>query len=228
MPLDKSETTAGSAPPLTDEAARRNARKDLEKGDRAWREKKLGEARTHPGKAVAEHPCYARALAALAEINISEHKPDHAEARSKQAMHCDGTYLDAYYKLAKLDVSESKLADGEAVLLEGVRRSPSDWFFRYQLGTVHFAMGQCGEAPRDFVAAQSFHPDMPAEFHAKLANTYLRTAEYAKALAEIEAYLSLSPEGPYAASARKISATLRGGTVTEAESQASARRTDRP
>lgn len=89
-------------------------------------------------------------------------------------MHCDGTYLDAYYKLPKLDVSESKLADGEAVLLEGVRRSPSDWFFRYQLGTVHFAMGQHGEAPRDFVAAQSFHPDMPAEFHAKLANTYLK------------------------------------------------------
>jgi tetratricopeptide (TPR) repeat protein len=226
VPLDKSETTAASAPPLTDEAARRNARRDFEKGARAWREKKLGEARTWEKpllsiRAAREHWRRSRKSTSPSTSRITL-------KRYKQAMHCDGTYPDAYYKLAKLDVSENKLADGEAVLLEGVRRSPSDWFFRYQLGTVHFAMGQHGEAPRDFVAAQSFHPDMPAEFHAKLANTYLKTAEYAKALAEIEAYLSLSPEGPYAASARQISATLRGGTVAEAESQASARRTDRP
>jgi outer membrane protein assembly factor BamD (BamD/ComL family) len=83
-------------------------------------------------------------------------------------------------------------------------------------------MGEYREAAKDFLTAQSLHPDMPAEFHAKLANTYLKTAEYAKALAEMDTYLRLSPEGPYAASAKKISEILRHGSVAEARPQASA------
>jgi hypothetical protein len=55
---------------------------------------------------------------------------------------------------------------------------------------------------------------MPAEFHARLADTYLKTAEYPKALAEIETYLRLSPEGSYAARAKRISKILRSRGVT--------------
>jgi hypothetical protein len=62
---------------------------------------------------------------------------------------------------------------------------------------------------------------MPAEFHARLADTYLKLGEYAKALAEIDTYLRLSPEGPYAASAKKISAVLRSKGVTDAAPRAS-------
>jgi hypothetical protein len=55
---------------------------------------------------------------------------------------------------------------------------------------------------------------MPADFHAKLADTYLKMTEYAKALAEIDTYLLLSPQGPYAASAKRISEILRSRGVT--------------
>jgi outer membrane protein assembly factor BamD (BamD/ComL family) len=69
---------------------------------------------------------------------------------------------------------------------------------------------------------------MPAEFHAKLANTYLKTGEYGKALAEVDTYLRLSPQGPYATSAKKISEVLRSGGVTSAEPEARASSTSKP
>jgi len=50
----------------------------------------------------------------------------------------------------------------------------------------------------------------------KLANIYLKMAEYTKALSEMDTYLRLSPEGPYAASATKVSEKLRSGNVTDA------------
>jgi tetratricopeptide (TPR) repeat protein len=228
LPLDKSKVNLSALPSLTDQAAPKDARKEFEKGARAWRENKLTEARNHLEKAVEEYPCFARAQAALAEVDLADHKLDSAEARYKQAIHCDGTYLDAFYSLARLYMTENKPQDSETILREGLRLSPNAWLFHYQLGTVHFARGEYQKASQDFLTAQSLHPDMPAEFHAKLANTYLKTGEYRKALAEVDTYLRLSPEGPYATSAKKISEVLRSGGVTSAEPEARASSTSKP
>ena len=214
LPIDKPVANLSAQPALTDEAAPKGARKEFEKGSRAWRENKPTEARKHLEKAIEEYPCYARALAILAEVDFAEHKLESAEADYKHAIHCDGTYLDAFYQLAQLYMTERKPAESEAVLHEALRLSPNAWLFHYQLGNAQFVLGEYQQAMQDFLTAQSSHPDMPAEFHIKLANIYLKTAEYPKALAEIDTYLRLSPDGPYAAGARKISEKLRGGGVT--------------
>ena len=215
-PIDKPAANLSALPALTDQAAPKNARKEFEKGSRAWRENKPKEARRHLQKAVDEYPCYARARATLAEVDLAEHKLESAEAGYKQAIHCDGTYSDAFYQLARLYMAEKRPADSEAILRQALRLSPSAWLLHYQLGTAQFALGEYREASLDFLTAQSLHPDMPAEFHIKLAFIYLKMAEYAKALAEIDTYLRLSPEGPYAASAKRISEKLRSGGVTDA------------
>jgi regulator of sirC expression with transglutaminase-like and TPR domain len=69
---------------------------------------------------------------------------------------------------------------------------------------------------------------MPAEFHIKLANSYLKMAEYSKALTEIDTYLRLSPQGPYAASAKKAAEKLRSGGVNDAVSQTETPSTAKP
>jgi tetratricopeptide (TPR) repeat protein len=228
VPLDKTKVNLSTLPAMTDQAAPKSARKEFEKGARAWREKNSTEAREHLEKAVAAYSCYARAQSALAEVDIAEHKPGSAETRYKQAIHCDSTYMDAFYQLARLYMTENKPADSEAILREALRLSPRAWLLHYQLGIAQFAMGEYREAAKAFLTAQSLHPDMPAEFHAKLANTYLKTAEYARALAEMDTYLRLSPEGPYAASAKKISEILRRGGVAEAGPQAGAASPPKP
>jgi len=113
-------------------------------------------------------------------------------------------------------MKERKPADSEAILREALRLTPNAWLFHYQLGNAQFVMGEYRQASEDFLTAQSLHPDMPAEFHIKLANIYLKMAEYTKALSEMDTYLRLSPEGPYAASATKVSEKLRSGNVTDA------------
>jgi tetratricopeptide (TPR) repeat protein len=208
-PIEKPAVNLAALPSLTDQAAPKSARKEFEKGIRAWRGNKPTEARKHLQKAVEEYSCYARAQATLAEVDLAERKLESAEAGYKRAIHCDGSYSDAFYQLAQLYMKERKPADSEAILREALRLSPSAWLFHYQLGNAQFVMGEYREASQHFLTAQSLHSDIPAEIHIKLANTYLKMAQYAKALAEIDTYLRLSPEGSYAASAKKISETLR-------------------
>lgn len=227
-PLDKPVVNLATLPSLTDQAAPKGARKEFEKGSRAWRENKPKEARYHLEKAVQEYPCYARAQAALAEVDLAERKVESAEAAYKQAIHCDGTYLDAFYQLARLYLRENKPADSATVLLEGLRLSPNSWIFHYELATAQFALGKYLQAVQDFQTAQSLHPDMPTEFHAKLANAYIKTHEYDKALTEMDTYLRLSPQGPYAASAKRSSEALQRRGVVEAAPQASAASAAKP
>ncbi|MFZ0959661.1 MAG: tetratricopeptide repeat protein [Terriglobia bacterium] len=222
VPLDKAKINLSSLPAMTDQAAPRSARREFEKGARAWREKNLSKARDHFEKAVAAFPCYARAQCALAEVDLVAHQPASAETRYKQAIHCDSTYMDAFYQLGRLYLAQNKPQDSETIFSQGLRLSPNAWVFHYEMAAAHFALGKYHEASQDFLTAQSLHPDMPAEFHAKLADVYLKTGEYSKALAEMDTYLRLSPEGPYAASAKKVSEVLRRNGVTEPGPQASA------
>jgi len=214
-PSEKPPASLSALPALTDQAAPKIARKEFQKGNRAWRMNQPTEARKHLEKAVEAYPCYARALATLAEVDLAEHKPASAEAGYKRAIHCDGSYSDAFYQLARLYLMEKRPAESEAILRQALRLSPSAWLLHYQLGIAHFAMGEYREAAKDLLSAQSLHPDMPPDFHAKLADTYLKMTEYAKALAEIDIYLRLSPHGPYAPRAKRISAILRSRGVTD-------------
>jgi tetratricopeptide (TPR) repeat protein len=227
-PLEKPAVNPATLPTLTDQAAPKSARKEFEKGSRAWRENKTAEARNHLEKAVEEYPCYARAQAALAGVEQAAHNMASAEAGYKRAIHCDGTYSDAFYQLAQLYMEERKPADSEAILREALRLSPNAWLFHYQLGNAQLVLGKSREASQDFLTAQSLHPEMPPEFHIKLANAYLKMAEYSKALTEIDTYLRLNPQGPYTASAKKVAEKLRSGGINEAAPQAEMPSTAKP
>ena len=219
-PLDKTQVKADSLPARSDEAAPKLARKEFEKGDHALRDKKMPEARRHLEKALAEYPCYARAEEALAQVDLAERKVPDAEANFKKAIQCDNTFLDSFSELAQLYFVEKKLPDSEAVINQGLRLTPTSWLLHYQLGAVHYGMGKYPEALQDYLAAQSFHAEVPAEFHAKIANAYLKTGDYSKALAEMDAYLRLEPNGGYARSARNLADMMRKNGVKEASTSA--------
>jgi tetratricopeptide (TPR) repeat protein len=219
-PLDKTQVKADALPARSDEAAPKLARKEFEKGDRALHDKKMPEARRHLERALAEYSCYARAQEALAQVDLAERKLPDAEENFKKAIQCDNTFLDSFSELAQLYLVEKKLPDSEAIINQGLRLSPKAWLLRYQLGAVHYGMGKYPEALQDYLSAQSFHSEMPAEFHVKIANVYLKTGDYSKALAEMDTYLRLDPNGGYARSARKLAETMRKDGVKEASTPA--------
>jgi tetratricopeptide (TPR) repeat protein len=218
-PLTNRKLPPSALPALTDEAAPKGARKEYEAGAKALKEEDLEKARQHLEKAVAKYPCYARAQAALAQVDVADHKPDAAEAALKKAIHCDGNFLESFYMLAQLYMAEKKYTDSVAVLKQGLRILPSSWPLLRELGRTHKAMGRYQEAANDFEQAESFHPDMPAVFHLELANVYVQLDRYGRALAEMETYLRMDPQGRFAASARRASEALRKQGVTPVAAQ---------
>jgi tetratricopeptide (TPR) repeat protein len=215
-PVDETGAKNSDLPALTDEAAPKQARKEYEKGSRAYSKKKYAEARVDLEEAVAQYPCYARAQTALARLNLAENKQDEAEANLKKAVRCDGTFMNSYFQLAQLYYGERKFAKSEEILLRGLRISPSSWLLHFQLGAVRFAQGEYRKSAKEFETAESIHPDIPADLHVQVVNAYLKLGENSKALAEIDTYLRLDPDGKYAESGRKISQILRSNGVAAA------------
>lgn len=216
-PLAKTE----SAPPsANDAAAPKDARKNYEKGVQALEGKHYGDARRHFEKALSEYPCYARAHSNLGVVAVAEHNLEEAEQNFRQAASCDAGYVDAYLKLGQLFNLEKKFLESEVALLEGSRRSPGAWQFYYELGTAQYGLGHYQEAEELYLKAQSFNADMPAEFHAKLANLYVSLGGYDRAYREMEAYLKADPQGSYAESIRKAEARMRSAGVLGGETPA--------
>jgi tetratricopeptide (TPR) repeat protein len=220
-PAQDRKVPAEDLPALTDEAAPKAARKEFEQGADAMKKRNMKKARVHLEKAIELYPCYARAQAALADVEVAGHNASDAETALKKAIQCDGTFMNPYTMLAQLYISEKKYNDGESVLMQGLRVAPSSWPLHYQMGRAHFAMENYSEAAKDFEAAESLHAEMPADFHAQLANTYLQINQYGKALAEIETYLRMDPKGRFAASARRTSQILQSHGVKPATAEAS-------
>jgi tetratricopeptide (TPR) repeat protein len=227
-PLVNSKVPGSGLPALTDEAAPKSARKEYEGGAAALERGDLKKARQFLEEAVAEYPCYARAQTALAQVDLADRKPGPAEAALKKAVQCDGNFLDSFYMLANLYVTQKKYDDSESVLKQGLRVSPSSWPLLNMMGRTHYAMGKYPEAAHDFEQAESFHAEMPADFHAELANTYVQMDQYGRALAEMETYLRLDPHGRFAASARRISESMRKQGVTPVAAQSNPARPSSP
>ncbi len=227
--LTPSNKTEVKAPPaLTDEAAPKTARKEFEKGEQALKGNKLAEARRHLERAVTEYPCYARAQTSLAEVDLHDGKSDSAEACFKKAIQCDGSFLNPFSELAELYIIEKKFAESETILNQGLRLSPQAWLFHYEMGQAHYGMQKYPESVQDYLLAQSLHLQMPAKFHIKLANAYLRTEAYPKALAEFQTYLRLEPNGQYAPAALRVSEMMLKGGITAAASAPSTPAASKP
>jgi tetratricopeptide (TPR) repeat protein len=203
-PLPKTSLTSASPPSLTDERAPKKARSEYQKGARALEEKKWNEAEAHFANAVKEYDCYARAHTELAIVRSAQRQLPRAEEELKKALACDPGFLDAYSELGQLYYSEKKYVESEGILKEGLRRSPGAWQFYYQLGSAHYRLGKYHDAEVEFERAQSFNTPPPPEIHVKLADVYLRESDYAKAYAEMQAYLRAEPDGRFAGKVRSI------------------------
>jgi tetratricopeptide (TPR) repeat protein len=200
----KSPQSPESSPTPTDLAAPKKARKEYEKGEAALHDDKLDQARAHFELAIDEDPCYARAQTALGVTLTMMHNAPSAEQAFRTAIKCDGQFLEAYLQLSVLLNAQHKYKECEAMLQQGLRIFPSDWRLHYQLGIAQDGAEEYEPAEQSYLKAQTLHPDVPPEFHLKLADVYINRKEYDKAYAELQAYLALEPDSKVAEQTRKI------------------------
>ncbi len=213
-PATKTRPSPASLPALSDQPAPKKARKEYEQGSKALQEKDLVNARAHFETAVEQYPCYARAQTELAYILVLQHDAARAEAALKKSIQCDNGYLEAYARYAIILNTEKRFGESEAILQEGLRRSPNDWEFHYQLGASYAGREQYAKAEEEYLKAQSLNPSLPAEVHVKLADVYQKMGAHDKAYAEMQAYLLAEPGGRFAARIRTIMQRMESsGTV---------------
>lgn len=188
----------------TDLSAPKTAREELEKGLRALERGNFSGARKHLEKAVAEHSCYARAYTALGVALSMKGQFNEAEAAFNKSISCDAAFVEAYIQFANILNAQNKYQDCEATLQKGLGRFPNDWHLHYQLGIAKDGSGDYAGAEKALLKAQAINPEVPPEFHLRIADVYLNSQQYDKAHAEMASYLRADPHGSYAKPTRQI------------------------
>jgi tetratricopeptide (TPR) repeat protein len=201
--------TTSPLPALTDMSAPKEARKAYKSAVGDLQAGRVDDARSKFERAVAEYPCYARALAGLATIQMAERHLDDAATNLRQAIHCDPGFPGAFTSLGQLLNSQLKFVESEEILKQGLRLSPQAWQLYDQLATAHYNEGQYGEAQEEWLRVLSLEPAAPAEVHAKLAAVYLREGAPDKSYAEMQAYLQAAPNGRFASQFKALMPRLR-------------------
>ena len=193
QPREKGDTVS-----VTDLSAPKKARKAYENGEREFGEQKLKEARASFDKALAEHPCYARAHTRLGMTLELQGDFPAAESALRKAIECDAAFLEAYAQLGILLNHLKRFDESKSSLESAVGRFPASWQLHYQLAAAEYGLGRFREAEQEYLKAHSSVKDVNPEVHVRLADVYTQLREPDKAYAELREYLQADPTGRFA------------------------------
>jgi len=205
----------GSSP----EAAAKNAelKKTFEEGVAASRAGNHDEAIAKFTHAAELNPncydCYYN----MAYSEVQKKDLEKAEAAYKKAIEMKPDYADAYSGLANVYNMERKFDDaaaasGKAAELAGALGAPggsggnADAMFNQ--GVILWNAGKIADAKKQFEGAIAAKPDH-AEAHYQLGMALVNEGNLAGAGAEFQKYIDLAPNGPNAATAKGILATIK-------------------
>ena len=196
---DKSDAVS-----VMDLSAPKKARKALEKGEREFGEKKLKEAQASFELALAEHPCYARALTRLGMTLELKGEFAPAETALRKAIECDAAFLEAHTQLGILLNHMKRFEDSRTALTSSVERFPASWQLHYQLAAAEYGVGDYEEAEQQYLKAKSVGKDVSPEICVRLADVYTQLQKHDKAYAELREYLRTDPNGRFAKKVSEI------------------------
>lgn len=207
----------GASAAATKEAAAKNAelKKIFEEGVTASRAGNHDEA---IAKFAASAAINANCYDCYYNIAFSESQKkdyDKAEAAYKKAIEIKPDYAEAYSGLANVYNATRKFDEAAAASAKAMELSGSgaaagggnaDAMFNQ--GVILWNAGKVADAKKQFEGAIAANPNH-AESHYQLGMTMVNEGNLAGATAEFETYLKIAPEGPNAATAKGILASLK-------------------
>jgi tetratricopeptide (TPR) repeat protein len=195
--LEKTKSK-GAVVSISDLSAPKKARKEYEKGRRAYEKEDLPEARRHLENAVSEYPCYARAQTLLGMTLEIQGATAPTEKAFRKAVECDSGFLEAHVQLGIFLNHQNRFAECLADLRKAIGHFPGSWQLSYQLAAAEYGLGEYPQAQQEYLRAESLSTGIPAEIHVRLADVYTRQGAYADAYSELQAYLRADPQGRFA------------------------------
>ncbi len=170
-------------------------------------------------RAVAAFPSYYEAFLQLGIAKAQLGEKAEAEKAFQAAIDLSGgKCAEAEFALGALLLDQNQFGDAEKLTRRGLILRPLSWFGQYVLGQALLGLNQLVEAEQSARKVLSLKRDF-AVVHLLLANIHIRRQEQRPLLEDLDAYLTLEPNGVYSAQARQIREAV-GQSLTHPESQA--------
>ena len=151
-------------------------------------------------EAISKNPTLAPATVAHIHNNLGmvyalKKDTAAAEAAYQKALELKPDYSDAYVGLANLYMSAGQLPKAQEVMAKAAAQFGEDPKIQHQVGVVYFNMGKYDEALAALKKAETLDA-ANAEVHYFLASIAVNQNNTAEAVAQLEKYLSMSPQDP--------------------------------
>lgn len=195
------------------------ARKEYEKGKKAYDSGDIPQAEKHFEEAVKQHACYPEAQVQLSIVEGLRHENSKAERALRKIVDCRPDFLQAYFRLGFLLNAEKRYSESAKVLQKGLSHSPETAALHHQLAVALAGMGKYADAEKEYLKVLSLSKQPTPKIHAELANVYLRRDKYADAYQQMQAYLKAAPKGDLATAVRKSMREMKAAGVLGNASQ---------
>lgn len=200
------------------------ARDAFHKAEAALAKNKLEDVKKYLSKALEIYPIYAPALTLQAVMALDKNDPKTAIDELDKAIHSDPGYAMAYTAtgaaLNQLDrFDEALRACDRAVTL-----APQAWQAHFEMAKSYIGKADYQHALEQLARAQREIPRDYAPIHLVRAHALLALKNYNDAMTELQAFLTLMPQGPDSSQVRETMAKVKAFMASNAAPPAVARR----
>lgn len=208
---DPSEISRGTGPSVSARALSipERARNAYNKGIHRLSKNDPAGSLVHLQRAASEFSNFYEAYYAmgLAQLNL-EHEEEAQLAFQKSIDASGGHYAEPHFGLSALLCNQQNFAEAEPIIRKALELAPGFGPGYFLLAWALFGLNRLDPAEKNAHEALIREPRL-ALGHLLLAHIYDRRSDYSAALAELDAYLSLTPDGALRDQARLVEESLK-------------------
>ncbi len=186
-----------------------NARKEFERGAKLLNERKQPrESITAFEKAIELFPQYPAAFLLLGTAHLQLGEIGPAEESLRKAISLDPRSTHSHYPLAMLLFGQKRYEEEKKLLLDAKKLDGSDWRWPFELARCE-AQQQNWESALKYAIESSQLPKAGTKVHLLLGDIYSNSGRIKEAIDELELFVRLDPQSPYAARVTQVVPELR-------------------
>ncbi len=205
----------GTTVSVTGLAAPKDARKALERAEKAYQKKKLDEAEKNAKAALQAYPNFAAAWYELGRVYVQSKRIEEAKSAYAKAVEADANYVNPYIELARLAGAEAQWEETVRLTDRALDLDPIDFPYGYFMNAVaNYNLGRLETAEKSALKLNqidSLH--RWPQIHLVLASILHRRHDYGAEVVQLRAYLKYAPQSPDASEVRSRLNALEKGSI---------------
>jgi cytochrome c-type biogenesis protein CcmH/NrfG len=160
-------------------------------------------------RAVKDYPNYYEAYAQMSVAYMKMKNPAKSEELLRKALAVSNErYVEGYCMLANLFTEQQRFADAAAAARKAVELDANSFPAQYELARALYGLNDLDGAQASAAAAAELEPNN-ADTYLVLANVHNHQHDYPKLVADLDAYLKITPNGAQADQARQTRDQIR-------------------